>query len=108
MTATIPAQQQSNRDSMTIADALAVMVEAGGTVSVTAECVQGLREVRVLLSNTHPPKVRIAEVVNGVHSRFNYVGHRVVNGRQVPFDTRSAVEFALELLGTPATWAVTQ
>lgn len=108
MTTTAIPSQQSNRDSMAIQDALATLIEAGFTVTATAECLQGVREVRVLLSDTHPPKVRIAEVVNGFHSRFDYETHRVVAGVQVPFDTQSAVDFAVGLLGGGTTWAVTR
>lgn len=109
MTATIPSQQQSTRDSMAIQDALTTLIKAGFTVSASAELVsEDGTEVRVTLSQGRHPIVRKSRLVSGLHTHAKYETHRVVDGVQVPFDTQSAVEFALGLLGASTTWAVTR
>lgn len=110
MTALLPAQRSGNRDSMTFANALATLVEAGFTVSATAELVgDDGTEVKVFLSQRHHPMVRMSRVVEGVHMYMgDYESHHVVDGVQVPFDTQSAAEYAIGLLGASTTWAVTR
>lgn len=93
---------------MTIEDALATLIGAGFKVSATAELVHDGTEVRITLSQTHHPLVRFSRVVEGVHTHMEYESHHVVGGVQVPFDTKSAVDYATALLGDPATWAVTR
>jgi hypothetical protein len=108
VTATIPAQQ-SNRDSLAIADALATLIAAGFTVSANA-ILTGAdgTEVRITLAQGHHPIVRMSTVFEGVHTNQRYETHHMVDGVQVPFDTQSAVEFAAHLVGASTLWEVTR
>lgn len=107
MTATIPAQQ-GNRDSMTIVDALATLVEAGFKVSAAAELLSpDGGKIRIVLAPDHAPRVSISQVISGVQHNSRYVTSQVVDGVEVPFDTRSAVEFVNTLLRS-TTRAVTR
>lgn len=109
MTAAIPRQQQSNRDSLTVHDALAVLAQAGFTITGAAEWLgEDGTEVRVTFCTGMHPMVRIAKVISGVRTGMHYEDPRVVDGVARTFDNASAAEFAVSLIGGSTTWAVTR